>query len=422
MFWIYTVLLFLLAALFVLLPLWLRARVDEEDPELRKQANVALFQERSDELEADFSAGNIDQQQFDTLLAELQRGLLADVELSKNPKAPRAAGKKTSAKKQGATSDSLFSLTYMAPAAFVVLLPILAYGLYNQWGYIDDVQVMDLFQRTVDNQGDAEEARELIITIGEFAQANPEMPWAFYFLAENFAAIGLFEQAQIAYQRAAELLEETPEKALVLGRVAMSMYINSEFEFSDEVLSVIEQAREINPNEMSVLQLLAADAEQREDFRDAIDYWRLMIQVNPNSEFAQELRFRISAAQQLLSQDEGASLGPSVDVSVNLADNLTLDPNLRVFIAARNADQEGMPPLAAVDTTVGALPTTIRLDNSSAVGPFNLASAATIYVSVLVSNRGVATPSPGDYREVSENFSPNGQHTEIALTVSERLP
>ncbi|HAU23123.1 MAG TPA: c-type cytochrome biogenesis protein CcmI, partial [Gammaproteobacteria bacterium] len=61
MFWIYTALLFLLAALFVLLPLWLRARADEEDPELRKQANVALFQERSDELEADLSAGNIDQ-------------------------------------------------------------------------------------------------------------------------------------------------------------------------------------------------------------------------------------------------------------------------------------------------------------------------------------------------------------------------
>jgi hypothetical protein len=109
-------------------------------------------------------------------------------------------------------------------------------------------------------------------------------------------------------------------------------------------------------------------------------------------------------------------------VNINLADNLALDPNLRVFIAARNAEQEGVPPLAAIDTTVGALPATIRLDNSSAVGPFNLASAETIYVSVLVSNRGVATPSPGDYREVSESFSPNGQHTEIALTVSERLP
>ena len=79
MFWVLTVVLFLLASLFIILPVWLSSR--EEDggsAELRKEANIALFHERSVELENDLSSGNLDQGQFDSLLLELQKSLLAD--------------------------------------------------------------------------------------------------------------------------------------------------------------------------------------------------------------------------------------------------------------------------------------------------------------------------------------------------------
>ena len=52
-----------------------------------------------------------------------------------------------------------------------------------------------------------------------------------------------------------------------------------------------------------------------------------------------------------------------------------------------------MPPLAATDLVVGNLPMTVRLDNSSAVGPFNLASAENVYVSALVSRRNRRSPA-----------------------------
>lgn len=419
MFWIVTAGLFLLAAFFVLGPLWLRANSQLVDSdELRKQANIALFQERSDELEAELSAGNLDQQQFDLLLSELQLGLLADVELK--DKATSSANVRPT--KPGDNGGALITPTYLMPLAFVLALPVLAYGLYSQWGYIDDVQVMDLFQRTVDNQGDINETRELIVTLGELAQTHPDMPWAFYFLAENFAAVALFEEAQIAYQRAAELLDATPEKALVLGRIAMAMYINAEFEFSSQIRAVIDEARAINPNEMSVLQLLAADAEQREDYSDAIDYWRLMIQVDPNGEFAQELRFRIAAAQEVLAERDGETSGPRINVSLSLSPEVDLAPELRVFLAVRNSEQDGLPPLAALDTTVSALPASFRLDNTSAVGPYNLSSAESVYVTALVSFRGVATPSPGDYRVESSTLTLDSDaEMALDLVLSERL-
>jgi len=410
----------------VLIPIW-RGRTDEDrDIELRKEANIALFHERHEDLKAELEAQNIDQQQFDQLTAELQHTLLADVfsiEKSKpsNQKSPKAD--KSRIKSTEASVEKRFlSANYMVPFVLACILPVTAYVLYDRWGYFNDVQMMDLFQRTVDNRDDPEEAQALIISLGESVQENQNQPWTWYFLAENFANIGMFNEAQIAYSRSADLLEETPEKALILGRVAMVMYINAGLQFTPEILEVIDQAREINPNEISILQLLASNAAENEDYEAAIRYWRLLIQANPNSEQAQQLRLNIAAAQEVLQeQDYDATSGPIIDVNLALADGLELNENIRVFIAARNADQEGMPPLAATSLVVANLPTTIRLDNSSAVGAFNLSSAENIYVSALVSYAGVAMPQMGDYRVVSENFTHNNDRAEIDLIIIDQV-
>lgn len=412
MFWIYTALLSVLAVLFVVLPLWRRSRnQDEQSEELRRDANIALFQERNDELEAELSAGNIGQEEFDKLLLELQRNLLSDV-------GPEDAGSTSAKTIDGNTSK----LTFVLPLVLVLLIPLLSYPLYRQWGFIEDVEVMDLFQATIDAGGDPEEARRLIVAIGEYAQDHPEMPWPFYFLAENFASLGMFEEAQISYQRAASLMEPNAEKALVLARVATAMYITSGLQFTPEILAIVEEARALNPNDMAILQLLAADAENNEDWEAAISYWRLLIQASPNSQMAQQLRARIPVAQSMLNAEQGVADGPVVNVQLSLAEGLELDDNLRVFIAARNASQEGLPPLAAFDTIVGRLPTTVRLDNTTAVGPFNLSSADEVYITALVSYAGVASPSSGDYRVESQVLVLEGDPLEIELIISDRLP
>ena len=108
-------------------------------------------------------------------------------------------------------------------------------------------------------------------------------------------------------------------------------------------------------------------------------------------------------------------------MTLSLADGLELNPGLRVFVAARNAAQEGLPPLAAIDLRVSNLPATIRLDDRSAVGPFNLSSSETIYISALVSNAGIAVPQSGDYRVTSESFAHNGETIAIDLVITDRV-
>ena len=424
LFWVFASGLFVLASLFVILPLWRGRNKQNRDKELRKNLNVSLFYERQEALKAELGASNIGQEQFDQLTAELQYTLLTDISAIDEPSQTLREGKKRNDPKNDKEIGSPIALTsasFIIPFIFVLLGPLITYVLYDHWGYLSDVEMMDVFQRTVDNRDDPEEVQSLIVSLGASVQENENQPWTWYFLAENFANIGMFSEAQIAYSRSAELLEDTPEKALVLGRVAMSMYINAGLQFTSEVLGIIDQARAINPNEISILQLLASDASENEKYEEAIQYWRLLIQANPNSEQAQQLRLNISAAQQILTERSPDRAGPIIEVAIALAEGLVLNENLRVFIAARNADREGMPPLAATSLVVGNLPMTVQLDNGSAVGPFNLSSAENIFVSALVSYAGTATPQVGDYRVVSEIFNHKDEPNEVKLIIAERV-
>lgn len=400
---------------FVLLPLWIRNRAESfvEDAS-RKNENVALFQERSDELENELSSGNLSQAEFDVLIQEMQQSLLLDV-------SDEEITSKTKREKKPAAKSPAYNL--VIPLLLCLAMPLVAYGLYEEWGFKNDVELMGLFQRTVNNRDNPQESQDLIRRLGEVVQADDYRPWAWYFLAENFASIGMFTEAEIAYRQSAARMEETPEKALVLGRVAMAKYVLAEYTFTADILEVIGKARAINPNEMSVLQLIAADAEEREDFETAIEYWRLIIQSNPNSEQAQTLRRSIAIAQQRLAGDgQDVAAGPTIEINLSLAEGLEIDGGLRVFVAVRNAAQEGLPPLAAIDLTVADLPANIQLDNSFAVGPFNISSAETVFVSASVSFTGSATPTSGDYRSQSDNFSHNGQRAVISLEIIDRVP
>ena len=410
--------------LFVLVPLLrigVRVREQQKDDEdLRKETNIKLFKEREVELQAELSLNHIDEKQFNDLILELKQNLLADVMTDAKGSKILPKGKSTSV--EIGDNRVFFSKNILVPVFMVLMIPALAFGLYNQWGYLDDVKMMPLYERTISNFENPEEAQALIVDLGQEVQANENQPGAWYFLAENFANIGMFNEAEISYARSASLLDDTFEKAVVLGRVAMTKYINSELQFTPEVQRVVNEAREINPNEVTILQLLASNASANENFAEAIGYWRLLIQANPNSEQAESLRLNITSAQnKMAEQGLSGDNNPIINVVLSLREGLELNRNLRVFVAARDADQEGLPPLAAIDLTVANLPTTIRLDNSSAVGPFNLTSANEIYVSALVSQSGTATPQAGDYRVVSEQFSHNNESNQLALIISERV-
>ena len=407
LFWTLAALLAVMAIAFFVIPFYRANGGDEEAVgSVQRSENLLLFAERESELAEDLAAGEIDSEEHATLLRELQQSLLDDVQDTRPKRAPIA----------------ISSRGWLVIGLIAVSLPAVSVTLYQRWGFIDDVQVMGLFQESLAAQGDVVAASALVTELGELVKNGSENPWVWYFLGENFATIGRFNEAEISYRQAAERLSGQPEEALVLGRAALALYIKSEFRFTPELNALIEQAQAINPNEIAVIQLLAADAQNRGDYAAAIANWRILIQLDPNSPEAQALRGEIANAQRLLREESGEEIvGPEIEVRLALAEGLSLDPNLRVFVAVRSAEREGMPPLAAVGLSVADLPTTINLDNSSQVGPFNLSSADLVRVSALVSLNGTANPSRGDYRVVSDDFAHNGQHAIVTLTISDEV-
>ena len=310
------------------------------------------------------------------------------------------------------------SPAFLAPL-ILLLLPLAAWLMYQQWGQLDDVELMDQFQRTVQNENDPETARDLVLSLGQVVQEDAERPWAWYFLGENLSTLGMFDVASSAYQQAAERLDDDAEKALAMGRVVLTGYIMEQLRITPEIQQLIDQTLALNPDEPNILQLLASDAQGREDYDAAIGYWRRLSQMNPDSQMARD---NIANLQRLRSGAAAAAGGPAIEVTVSIANSLPLDPRLRVFVSARNAQVDGMPPLAVADLTVSDLPAQIRLDDSMAVGPFNLSSADSVYVSALVSQAGTANRASGDYLAESEPFTLESPPEPMQLVISEVVP
>jgi cytochrome c-type biogenesis protein CcmH len=350
---------------------------------------------------------------------ELKKSLLSDTaNAAGSGKSLHGHKQKQGAHEPGGKSDNL---TKALPLIMVLLIPLVTYLMYEQWGYLDDVQLMDLYERTIASDNNQQESRDLVIELGRVVQQDESNQWAWYFLGRNFSNLGMFGEADIAFQRASDLMPDGPDKAATLGLQAQIKYLVAGGEMTEEVLSVVGEARAINPSENASLQLLSVDAEMQGDLQAAIGYWRLMIQSNPNSAQAQQLRGRIAAAQQQLAAEgaDATQAGPSIDVSVALEPGLELPSGMRVFVSARNAEQEGTPPLAAIDLVVDDLPATVTLDNNLALTPaFNLSSAQRVYVTATVSRTGSATVQPGDYRVASDSFSVSEANDAIALTIS----
>ena len=80
LFWFYSAALLIVAALFVLVPLWRFHRRGGADAAQRERTNLLIFQERLAELEAEREAGTMEEENFIALRLELERSLLADVD------------------------------------------------------------------------------------------------------------------------------------------------------------------------------------------------------------------------------------------------------------------------------------------------------------------------------------------------------
>ncbi|MDO9323273.1 MAG: c-type cytochrome biogenesis protein CcmI [Pseudomonas sp.] len=349
-FWIVASLLLLAALAVLLLPL-LRGRKAQTEED-RTALNVALYQERLAELQAQLTAGVLSAEQLAQGQAEAARELLADTD--------------------GCETERRAPLAKWLPVAAAVMVPLLGLGLYLQWGASDQVELTRQFAQA------PRSVEEMTARLEQAVELQPESAEAWYFLGRTYMAQTRPQDAAKAFEKAVNLAERQPE---LLGQWAQALYFVADKKWSPQLQALTDEALKADPQEATSLGLLGIAAFEAGRYKDAVLYWRRLVAVLPADDpsrapleggIARALEQMTAAGESLPAEPAVAATatGATLKVRVSLADELKgkVLPGDSVFIFAKAS--EGPPmPLAVKRLTVADLPAEVSLSDSDAMMP-----------------------------------------------------
>lgn len=381
-FWLAAGLLLLIALSFLLIPVLRGRRAQREED--RTALNVALYQERVAELQAQREEGVLTAEQFETGRAEAARELLADTE--------------------GVAPGRVSSLGKAIPLLAAVLVPVLGLSLYLHFGSSDKVELTREFSQP------PQSLEEMVARLERATAAQPDSAEGLYFLGRAYMAQNRPADAARVFERAANLAGRQPE---LLGQWAQAQYFADDKKWSDKIQALTDEALKADPKEVTSLGLLGIAAFEDQRFEQAIGYWqRLMTELPEGDASRAALEGGIAKAREQLQASGGkvetapvAKAMASIKVNVDLADAVKASalPGDSVFIFARAVS--GPPaPLAVKRVTVADLPITVELGDVDAMMPqLKLSNFPEVQLMARISRAG--QPTAGEWVGRSQPLS-----------------
>ncbi|MDU8608991.1 c-type cytochrome biogenesis protein CcmI [Pseudomonas syringae group sp. 247E2] len=366
-FWIATGLLLLVALGFLLIPVLRGHRAQREED--RTALNVALYQERLDELQVQQEQGVLSVTQLQGARAEAARELLADTE--------------------GAEPARTSRLGKPSLVLAAVLVPVLGLAGYLQLGASDRVELSREFARPPTSLADLTQRLERSV------QAQPDSAENLYFLARSYMAQNRPGDAAQMFERSVTLAGRSPE---LLGQWAQALYFASDKHFTAQVQALTDEALQADPNEVTSLGLLGIAAFETQRYQAAVDYWTRLLAALPAQDASRSaLEGGIARARENLAGQAAPVKARALKVRVTLAASLkgNVQPGDSVFIFAR-AINGPAAPLAVKRITVADLPAEVELSDADAMMPqLNLSNFAQVQLVARVSRAG--QPTTGEW-------------------------
>lgn len=404
-FWLLALVLLVSAMLLMLWPvLNVRRHQAEED---RTALNVALYQERLDELQGQLDQGTLSPELFEQGRLEAERELLEDTAVG----APQQTAR----------------LGMALPLIATLLLPVAGAGLYLVWGSSDQVaatlervplmqeqQAVDALMTRIPTiqEEDAREAAmdELIGRLENIVRLQPDAADVWFFLGRSYMNEQRVADAAHAYARAMDSAGRQPE---ILAQWVQAQFFVNENRWTDELQQAVEEVLEANPEDATTLGLIGIAGFETGNFHVARDAWnRLLDFMDPRDPSAQAVLTGVERAEQAIAEfgetnpqaTPGPVLPPLPDQSalsqsgrvlleVSLSEELAaeVDPDAVVFVFARSPEA-GQIPVAAQRLSVAGLPATIELSDADAVmTDLQLSKASSIEVQASISSDGNAS-------------------------------
>jgi cytochrome c-type biogenesis protein CcmH len=272
---IFATLLLVVVAAFLLPPLWLGLRQNDQKAG-RKEANLAIFRDQLAELEREQKEGTLADGDFEQARRELQRRLLEEVapDAGDTPKVARGPSRKMA-------------------IVLLLLLPVLAVSGYAVLG---NPKALDPAQTAAPPRMTAEQISGMVSKLAERMKANPDDMQGWLMLARSYKTMGRYEEAAEAYGKAEKVITDDPE---LLASYAETLAMANGKGLDGKPKQLIERALKLDPQHPHSLFLAGAAAMEAGDNRKGIAYWEALLpQVEPGSEIDQMLRSGIDKMKQ----------------------------------------------------------------------------------------------------------------------------
>ncbi len=419
LFWVFCVLVLILALLFVVLPLWRNSTRNNEV--LRDAANLEILRDQVSEMDADLRNGLLTEELYEQGKGEIQARLVKEVGVTRQ---------------DVHIPDSSRKLAII----LAILLPLTSISLYLYLGNYNAA-----LPPGVTIQADSSgliRSEEGILALANQLRRHPENPNGWYMLATSYVDMQKYSEAVKAYE---ELVKLVPDEAQIWASYA-DVYgmANGRTLQGEMVTSLLDKALTLDPENMSALALSGSAAMERRDFAAAITQWQKMLaKLPPGSPGANRFEGSINRARELLAKQPGgeeklamlaeqqllaqkereaqkaASANPAaaitgrVSLSPSVAANA--DPEDTVFILARASNGPKMP-LAVFRKQVKDLPIEFTLDDSMAMQPqLKLSGFDQVVVVARVSKSGTPMAQSGDLEGLSGNVKPGSKGLKILI-------
>jgi cytochrome c-type biogenesis protein CcmH len=283
-FWIICALLVLLALWFVL-PAFLE-QGEETRTDERRAANLLIYQDQYQELEADLKNGLIAQEQYQHEKDELERRVLEEVQ---KEKPDTSAAPSATARKFG------YGLAAAIPIAAVAF-----YFVVGSPKALSPSAIANQLPGPGAQQGGVRTQQQMEANVAKLAERlkqNPNDAEGWQMLGRSYMILERYSEAADAYQRASALKDKD---AAVWADYAEALAMTSDRRLAGKPTEALERALQIDPKNQKALDLAGSAAYQAGNYQKAIEYWQRLLKVLPaGSEELRTISDQIAKAKEL---------------------------------------------------------------------------------------------------------------------------
>lgn len=406
-FWLIVVILLVSAGALLLIPAI--RKNENKQVTTRDQLNKAIYRDRLSELAADEAQGVIAERP--ELVKELQQNLLTDI--------PQQPG------------EEIRPINRWVLLPGVVILVVVSVGLYLKTGGMTQVvawhhvseQMPELRARVANEQTEPlsmEDVARLGLGLRTSLQQDTGNIDDWMMLGRIGIALNNATTATQAFAKAYQLAPDNHEAKLGYAEVLTRSNDPQDNQLATQMLRTLVGQ---DHNNLRAMSLLAFNAFEQGDFKQAIGAWEVMLKLLPVGDSRVDVIKRsIQQAQSQIGQ-ETATLKVEVSLSSDAAQHLPLQGTLIISVT----DGINPVPVAVKQLPLSRFPLSISLDDRDTMMPERLLSSLSqVRVRARLSLDGTANTRSGNWfgESTVQDFKSNGQsgNQEIRVQINKQTP